>query len=227
MKYDTIELNAELVTQPGYSALVFSYGLKINGSEFHPEHSLDLTSLVKSCQWSGPLDIFTCSCGEPGCAGIFQGIEVRHAHSAITWKCPDPLSVSEDTPDLWEHGVTTFEHFSFNPDQYMNAIDLGIKKIKSLAILSTSPFEFPVHGVEFDQVMSLEKRPFSSHCIDPAIFCNAALLVVEVCLHSGRTPAKSQVRGCGLVRGRRDWGALLADAGAPLAFRHAKVIPLW
>lgn len=167
MKYDTLELNAELVTQPGYSALLFSYGIKINGVEFHPEHSLDLTSLVKSCQWSGPVDIFTCSCGEPGCAGIFQGIEVKHAHSEITWKCPDPLSVSEDTPDLWEHGVTTFEHLSFDPEQYIHAIDSGIKKIKSLAILSTSPFEFPVHGVEFDQVMSLETRPFSSHTIEP------------------------------------------------------------
>jgi predicted O-methyltransferase YrrM len=46
MKYDTIELNAELGTQPGYSAMLFSYGIKINGVEFHPEHSLDLTDSV-------------------------------------------------------------------------------------------------------------------------------------------------------------------------------------
>jgi hypothetical protein len=134
MKYDTIELEVVMVDSPGYSGSVVDYGLKINGVEFHPEHPLDLTSLVKSCQWSGELDIFTCGCGQPGCAGIFQGIEVGHSHKEITWKCPDPLSVNEDTPDLWEHGVTTFEHFVFEPEQYMDAIDSGIKQIKSLAI---------------------------------------------------------------------------------------------
>lgn len=66
MKYDTIELEVVMVDSPGYSGSVVDYGLKINGVEFHPEHPLDLTSLVKSCQWSGELDIFTCGCGQPG-----------------------------------------------------------------------------------------------------------------------------------------------------------------
>jgi len=179
MKYDTIELKAFMVDSPGYSASAVDYGIKVNGVEFHPEHPLDLTSLVKSCQWSGELDIFTCGCGQPGCAGIFQGIEVGHSHKEITWKCPNPLSVSEDTPDLWEHGVTTFEHFAFEPEQYINAIDSGIKQIKSLAISAPIPCEFQVHGVELEQVLALETRPFSVHTMAPDRRILARQVVVD------------------------------------------------
>lgn len=50
MQYDTIVLEAVMVDLHGYSASAVDYCLKINGVEFHPEHSLDITSLVKSCQ---------------------------------------------------------------------------------------------------------------------------------------------------------------------------------
>ncbi len=179
MQYASIELIAALVDRPGYSALLIDYALEVNGIELHPEHQLDLTSLVKSCQWSGGLDIFTCSCGQPGCAGIFQCIEVGHTQDAITWKCPKPLSVSEDTPDLWGNGVTTFEHLTFSPDQYIDAIDSGIKRIKSLAVLAQRPIEFPVHGVEFEQVMALEARPFSIHTMVPERRVVAHQVVVD------------------------------------------------
>ncbi len=167
MQHTTIELKAALVDRPGYAALLLDYALEINGIEVHPEHQLDLSNLVKSCQWSGGLDIFTCSCGQPGCAGIFQYIEVGHTRDAITWKCPKPLSVCEDTPDLWENGVTTFEHLTFSPDRYIAAIESGVKTIKSLAVLAQRPIEFPVHGVEIEQVMALEARPFSVHTTEP------------------------------------------------------------
>lgn len=167
MKYDTIKFQAALLERPGYSALMFDYGLEINGIEFHSEHQLDLTNLVKSCQWTGELDMFTCTCGAPGCAGIFQGIDVGHTHDAINWKCPKPLSINEVMPDHWEPGVTTFERFTFLPDQYIDAIDAGVKRIKSLAVSAQRPVEFPVHGVEFEQVMALEARPFSVHTREP------------------------------------------------------------
>ena len=179
MKYDTIALQADLVDSPEYSASTVNYSLKINDTDFHPEHLLDLASLVKSCQWSGELYIFTCGCGEPGCAGIFQGIEVRHSHTEITWKCPSPLSAGADTPDLWEHGVTTFEHFSFEPEQYMDAIDSGIKQIKSLAISVPSPFAFPVHGMELERLLALETKPFSTHIMEPDRRILARQVVVD------------------------------------------------
>ena len=179
MKYATIQLDAELVSRPGHLALMVSYNLQINGQLFQPNVWLDLTALVKSCQWSGPLDIFTCSCGEPGCAGIFQEIEVNHAHDAITWKCPNPLTVSEEMPDLWDHGVTTFDHYSFEPEQYIGAVDAGIKKIQSLSISSLRPVDFPVHGVELEQVMALETRPFSTHTMEPERRILARQVVVD------------------------------------------------
>jgi hypothetical protein len=165
MTFDTIQMETSLLNGPGYSALLVEYGLEINGQKFHPELRLDLTAIVKSCQWSGELDIFTCGCGQPECAGIFQGIEVGHTDDAITWKCPNPLSVSQQMPDLWENGVTTFENFAFASDQYIAAVDAGIKRIKSLVVSAPRPIEFPVHGVELKQVMALETRPFSTHTI--------------------------------------------------------------
>ena len=179
MTLDTIQMETSLLDRPGYSALLVEYGLEINGQKFHPELRLDLTDIVKSCQWSGELDIFTYSCGAPGCAGIFQGIEVAHTHDAITWKCPSPISVSQDTPDLWEHGVTKFENFSFEPDQYIDAIDAGIKRIKSLAVSAQRDVEFPVHGVELEQVMALETRPFSVHTMEPDRRVLACEVVVD------------------------------------------------
>jgi len=47
-----------------------------------------------------------------------------------------------------------------------------------------------------------------------AIFCMAVLLVVEVCLHSGRSAAKSQVRGSGACR--LDWGRFRQIMGRPV-----------
>jgi hypothetical protein len=176
---DTIALQAVLVESSRRSASMVDYSLKINGSVFHPEHPLDLISLVKSCQWSGPLDIFTCECGGPGCAGIFQQIEVAHTYGATTWECPAPLSVSDDMIELWIHDVTSFEHFSFAPDQYVDAINSGIKSIKSLAISSLKPIHFPVHGVELEQVLALETRPFSTHTMEPERRILARQVVVD------------------------------------------------
>lgn len=179
MKYDTIALQAALDESPGDSQYKVHYHLNINGREFHPEHPLDLNDLVKSCQSSGELDIFTCGCGIPDCAGIFQGIEVGHTPDEITWKCPNPLSVSEHLPELWEHGVTNFEYFSFEPDQYIDTIDSGIKKIKSLAISSSYPIDFPVYDVKLEQIMALETRPFSTRILDSDRKILAREIVVE------------------------------------------------
>lgn len=178
MEHHIIGFEVNLVDRPGYSALLLDYTLQINGIEFHPAQ-IDLTSLVKSCQWSGELDIFTCSCGSPGCAGIFQGIEVEHAHDAITWRCLKPLSVNGDLQEIWAHGAATLEHFTFSPDQYIDAIDSGIKRIKSLAVSAMRPVEFPVLGVELEQVLTLQTRPFSTHTMEPERRILARQVVVD------------------------------------------------
>lgn len=58
-------------------------------------------------------------------------------------------------------------HFAFESEQYIDAIDAGIKQIKSLAISAPIPCEFQVHDLELEQVLALETRPFSAHTMEP------------------------------------------------------------
>ncbi|MBV5267572.1 MAG: hypothetical protein JZU67_03485, partial [Burkholderiaceae bacterium] len=62
---------------------------------------------------------------------------------------------------------------------YIDAVDAGIKRIKSLAVSAQRPIEFPVHGVEIEQIMALEVRPFSIHTMVPERRVVAHQVVVD------------------------------------------------
>ncbi len=49
-----------------------------------PEH-VDLIQLRSSLDESGTFFIWTCSCGAPGCAGRFDGVQVSHSDGITTW----------------------------------------------------------------------------------------------------------------------------------------------
>jgi hypothetical protein len=42
--------------------------------------------LMESAMGSGRYPIFTCSCGEPGCAGVFRDVLVIHEGERVLWK---------------------------------------------------------------------------------------------------------------------------------------------
>ena len=46
---------------------------------------LDLVELQRSIERDGTYFIWTCSCGEPGCGGRFDGVEVRHEGELVRW----------------------------------------------------------------------------------------------------------------------------------------------
>ncbi|MFH1304173.1 MAG: hypothetical protein ABIK07_24230 [Planctomycetota bacterium] len=52
--------------------------------ENNPEY-LDLTQLRLCLTSSGTFFPWTCSCGAPGCAGMFQGVAVSHTEINTTW----------------------------------------------------------------------------------------------------------------------------------------------
>ncbi len=74
---------------------------------------------------------------------------------------------------------TPYQSFSFEPDRYIDAIDHGVKTIKSLAISSKRPVEFPVHGVCLEDVLALETRPFSTHIQEPGRRLTAKPVVID------------------------------------------------
>jgi len=64
------------------------------------ELAADLRELEKSAEGDGEFFILTCSCGEPRCAGIRQGIQVSHQRDRVTWVYRRPLPDPRTQPEL-------------------------------------------------------------------------------------------------------------------------------
>lgn len=163
MKYDTIRIAASLNALPRKSGALVDYCLEINDQAFRPELALNIFDLAKSCQSSGELYIFVCSCGIPECAGILEGVSVDHYTDAIVWASPDPVSPEDESSEAVDHERATYQNFFFEPQQYIRAIEAGIKDIKLLAISAERPVAFPVRGVLLEEVMMLQARVFSTN----------------------------------------------------------------
>jgi Zn-finger domain-containing protein len=64
---------------------IFDIGLIINGVNYHVKVAASQIFAVKrSCK----AEIFTCSCGVAGCAGIFEMVEVKVRKHTIEWRLP-------------------------------------------------------------------------------------------------------------------------------------------
>jgi hypothetical protein len=90
--FDTLTLNFRVQKaddEEGADLLVPE--LKIN-NELLTDFVVDTPELVKSISVSGEYFIFTCGCGDSGCADIDNGIIVDHKDGVIKWLIPDPIS---------------------------------------------------------------------------------------------------------------------------------------
>lgn len=65
----------------------------VDGSIMEPEHFVHPVNLVKSTQSSGVYEIFVCSCGIAGCAGIFEDVKAEVTADVIVWRFLEPMSV--------------------------------------------------------------------------------------------------------------------------------------
>ena len=55
--------------------------------------TIDALMLVESAFASGEYHIYNCSCGEPPCAGLDDGVIVLHHKQFVEWKIPVPLAI--------------------------------------------------------------------------------------------------------------------------------------
>lgn len=168
MHFDTLELSSTLETsdQPEeYGQQLLVHRLLINGEAPYNEFPVDLFELAKSAQLDGEFEIATCGCGNAGCAGIDEGIQVEHLPDATIWKCPEPMS-NRNTPLDSAH-PQGYRFYRFRPVQYVDAIDNGLRRIKSLA-LSAPAVSLPVYGTTLENVLALDPRVFSTDRPGPA-----------------------------------------------------------
>lgn len=142
----------------GHGSVWLCIVVKIDGEPYGQAFVADVFAFAKSCQSAGEMDLFTCGCGISGCAGIFEGVRVTHTEAVIEWQCPDPLADDQDSDE--EYPVA-WRYFSFDPDQYAEAVEECIGRFVSLAIMPPSATNFPVHGWKIEELVDLEARPFS------------------------------------------------------------------
>lgn len=61
--------------------------LEFNDERTNPDalDYVDLIQLRSSLNENGTFFIWTCSCGVPGCAGRFEGVQISHSDGITTW----------------------------------------------------------------------------------------------------------------------------------------------
>lgn len=99
----------------------------------HEGATISVSQLDASARGTGEYWILTCSCGEPGCAGVLHPIRVSHAGPTIVWEEPamdvrtrhrfvvaaDGSTQSEDVPPMEPR---TARRFEFDAEQYRSTV---------------------------------------------------------------------------------------------------------
>jgi hypothetical protein len=161
-KKDSIKLISKVKSFPNDQSLHLKSSLEINGRPFHSEFILDISELAKSCQSSGEVFIFTCGCGYPACAGIFDGIQIEHLTEAVVWRFNEPMKDDLDLSDEeWEAMKQPIE-LRFDPDDYLSTIIAGIKEMKVLVVSSDQPVDLPIYDFTLEQLFAIEPLVFST-----------------------------------------------------------------
>lgn len=127
--------------------------LNINDIKIYPDIAVNLFALAKSCQIDGEFYFFTCECGEPGCAGIRDGVTVIHSSNKITWH-------------LMNEGLN--QQFEFDPASYQNAVDQIILQQKALYKKHQYSIQLRIYGQRWEDLMVLDTQVFSDRQALPA-----------------------------------------------------------
>jgi len=131
---------------------VFSVDIKVNDKKFIPRNvcviSLDLSQRVSEEQ---SLYIYNCSCGIPGCAGIWSPIKVSKTIDNIFWKMNkhhyDNL-LSDESKSLLEEKDKEYI-LTFERKQYEDEVVNLIKVMKELREKNNLPIVFENEGFSY------------------------------------------------------------------------------
>ncbi|WP_147821090.1 hypothetical protein [Salidesulfovibrio onnuriiensis] len=132
------------------------FNLTVDEEYIHPPESyVNPVDLVNSATLGGELYIFTCSCGDPGCLGIDEGIQVSHGNGVVRWKVRNPIAWNpEEALPEWTHDV----EFVFDRDEYVSAVKVALEQAKALVRHWNGPGALWVGPGEMsvDQLMTLD-----------------------------------------------------------------------
>lgn len=114
-------LNTLKTTNNGVSTIKLTKNKKLNlniivdGKNIDCLRYVDSDELIKTLSHSGKYYIYTCTCGNPECGGIYHPVAVEHNESYIYWTMINPYG-----------GM-----FKFNKEQYVNEVTEKINCISA------------------------------------------------------------------------------------------------
>jgi hypothetical protein len=86
---NTLLVQTRIERDPADPRPYFLSDLLVDGESIvnlkHDGLGIDLVALARSVKQGGEFFIITCSCGDAGCAGIDEGIEVIHDSDEVRW----------------------------------------------------------------------------------------------------------------------------------------------
>ena len=135
----------------------------VDGQHLDEPHAIDLPLLVQSLHVPGWYEIFTCSCGVGGCAGIVEGIEVTHDAGLVCWSFRRPQSAGDLTGSAlsaWEKTATPVT-LPFDRAQMSNAIHAYLETVRAVVGEDPGKFAWPVCGLSVQDMLKIDpNKPF-------------------------------------------------------------------
>ena len=98
-------------------------GIFIDGERFGRGYATDFIELACSGVSDGDYFLLTCGCGEPGCAGLTEPIEVRSDEEKVYWHVIQPA------PERW---------FTFTKSDYRKELKRMVTSVFELSKRSAS-----------------------------------------------------------------------------------------
>ena len=86
--------------------------------------------LVAQGAEGGEFDLFTCSCGVPGCAGIHESCVLHAEVDRITWALPETAYAALLRPRVVPQGAPL--RFVFEREAYLQALEASLVEFESL-----------------------------------------------------------------------------------------------
>lgn len=129
----------------------------IDGAHLDEPHPIHLPLLIQSLHEPGAYDIFTCDCGEAGCAGIFEGIHVTHEGELVRWDFRRPQSEELIEPSMgaWRDTATPV-HLTFRRSQMIHAVQHYLGSIRAIAGDNPDAFGWPVAAISVRTIMGID-----------------------------------------------------------------------
>ncbi len=126
-------------------------GIWIDGHHLDEPHVIDFRALVRSLHAEGWHEIFTCECGDAGCAGIADGIRVTHKSGMIQWSLCRPQRSARFRSPVVKPVVFVFDHA-----QMLNAVLTYLEAVRSRVGSHPNEFAWPVYGLNVEDVLRID-----------------------------------------------------------------------